>query len=920
MRRIIECVLLASFLILLAPISRTYASESLFYEGTRTDEQITPDGEVILHDNETSVEIYDKKIDENKDENKNEKESEKESEKKQEILADNNIEEYDKENSENFKDKIYNSFDKYGSLIILPLAIDSAIGFRLCGPYCALSAAGLGVLDEIIVHHELTDDYYISWAIAGVGFARNMQRPPYFLNNAVAKTIIDALGVSEVMNVLLGIPVENTVTAFAPAISGVFCVFGGIIGALVSTGKLDNYKKLLIPATSALSGYSIGGMTGGVIGLVVGSTEEALRGLNISDKYYLSNTVSAVAFSDFYLDHIRLGKYKKYIDPVVALAALIWVYYADVDNNVVGIVAEVTGENIQPPANCFEYLSKNTSKEMKKYLSKQYLVNVNGQIAMQLLLGKLDEATEQIKSFCYEASGGAILDIFKNSGENKIFNKLKKDVSTFFIIIVPYFGSQIFSEIINTHFNKKAAAVVKEEVSDKLFDEQVAMRFFQNGTSKITPQGIMLDVRLVVSHSIASEKRISRIISMVPAIKVLRNYPNAIIIPYLYRVLFGKIRSALFPEEYREYTEAISKLEMEFIQNIRQIAESDGVSYHAGLLKDLIDAEAQKNSGHQYNFEMSVIYFNFRVSDIITYILGSTDAALAGIEQQNIASVMTASSNLFADRRGHGLLFIGDVEGSAKRLTEVLLADKIKNTNPKDTIEYVNTNGTNQLVLEDIEIGRNESSIISVKDLRLDAGKVYAITGESGCGKSSFLSKVIKKIPIINWWGKGKVSYPTNNSVSPNIVMISQQEHILRGVSLYTALLYPEKIPQDVLLSNKKQEEVKALLREIGLKKELDVVADKFSGGERKKVAIVSAIIRKPNILILDQTFDDLDPVSVVKSQQMLKKYLPNTLMLIVDHKAHSQNYNGFYDKRLKFSDQTIEELEIKPINLPDLL
>ena len=82
--------------------------------------------------------------------------------------------------------------------------------------------------------------------------------------------------------------------------------------------------------------------------------------------------------------------------------------------------------------------------------------------------------------------------------------------------------------------------------------------------------------------------------------------------------------------------------------------------------------------------------------------------------------------------------------------------------------------------------------------------------------------------------------------------------------------------------------------------------AVRLSGGEAKKTQIVSAIIKKPDILILDEIFTGLDPKSKVIIQRMLKKYLPNTLILVVDHEAHGNNYDSFYDQELYFSNQGI--------------
>ena len=46
--------------------------------------------------------------------------------------------------------------------------------------------------------------------------------------------------------------------------------------------------------------------------------------------------------------------------------------------------------------------------------------------------------------------------------------------------------------------------------------------------------------------------------------------------------------------------------------------------------------------------------------------------------------------------------------------------------------------------------------------------------------------------------------------------------------------------------------------------------------------------------------------MGLIKSQKMLKKFLPNTLMLVVDHHAVDNNHDSFYDYEARFLDGSI--------------
>ena len=87
-----------------------------------------------------------------------------------------------------------------------------------------------------------------------------------------------------------------------------------------------------------------------------------------------------------------------------------------------------------------------------------------------------------------------------------------------------------------------------------------------------------------------------------------------------------------------------------------------------------------------------------------------------------------------------------------------------------------------------------------------------------------------------------------------------------------------------------------------------------LSGGQKKKIEIVRTILRNPDITLLDEVFNGLDPDSVQTVQKMLKTYLPDSLFLIIDHNLEQNNYAGFYNFNLHLESQKLHlnELPVK--------
>ncbi len=216
--------------------------------------------------------------------------------------------------------------------------------------------------------------------------------------------------------------------------------------------------------------------------------------------------------------------------------------------------------------------------------------------------------------------------------------------------------------------------------------------------------------------------------------------------------------------------------------------------------------------------------------------------------------------------------------------------------------------------------------LVHINNFSFLLGKKYAITGNSGSGKTSVLVD-LKAGVYGSISSKGTISVPEINGRNEKIVFFNQKLYLPKSASLLETIYFPNLLAN---LSEKEKSDLKnkiiSLLKEIsidelsndpskdkGLVSKLESKSFKLSGGQEKKIAIIQAILSQEAIYILDETFTGLDNKSVATVQSMLNKYLPNSTILVVDHHAIDNNYNGFYDLEVNFADGEIIEKEIAP-------
>ena len=128
------------------------------------------------------------------------------------------------------------------------------------------------------------------------------------------------------------------------------------------------------------------------------------------------------------------------------------------------------------------------------------------------------------------------------------------------------------------------------------------------------------------------------------------------------------------------------------------------------------------------------------------------------------------------------------------------LEEKIKaSADDIDNITRVVTS-ENYLILKDLVLGEANKTLVEVDELKLSDEKIYALTGPTGCGKSSILSK-IKGVRSNKIAGRGAIYYPAMNSNKSSIVMVSQQDYFPVSASLREIIFYPKKPVEEMVVN-----------------------------------------------------------------------------------------------------------------------
>ena len=192
-----------------------------------------------------------------------------------------------------------------------------------------------------------------------------------------------------------------------------------------------------------------------------------------------------------------------------------------------------------------------------------------------------------------------------------------------------------------------------------------------------------------------------------------------------------------------------------------------------------------------------------------------------------------------------------------------------------------------ELKSENIEKVYKERKVVKGVNIVVNSGEIVGLLGPNGAGKTTsfymmvgFIKPTSGKVFID---GKDVTALPMYERSRYGLGYLAQEPTIFRGLSVENNLLaIIERIEHD---KQKQKEKVASLLEEFGLTKLAKQKAWSLSGGEKRSMEIARCMISNPKIILLDEPFVGIDPITVSELRQMIFKLRDKGIgILITDH------------------------------------
>lgn len=160
--------------------------------------------------------------------------------------------------------------------------------------------------------------------------------------------------------------------------------------------------------------------------------------------------------------------------------------------------------------------------------------------------------------------------------------------------------------------------------------------------------------------------------------------------------------------------------------------------------------------------------------------------------------------------------------------------------------------------------------------LSVEAGDIYAFIGHNGAGKTTTLKCVVG----IHGFEKGEIRI-NGISIKENPLLCKKQfAYIPDNPDLYeylTGIQYLNFVADIFEVPEAERNgRIEKYAEEFGITAALGDLISSYSHGMKQKLAIISALVHQPKLLILDEPFVGLDPQAAVSLKQMMRELCEN--------------------------------------------
>jgi ATP-binding cassette, subfamily B, bacterial MsbA len=261
------------------------------------------------------------------------------------------------------------------------------------------------------------------------------------------------------------------------------------------------------------------------------------------------------------------------------------------------------------------------------------------------------------------------------------------------------------------------------------------------------------------------------------------------------------------------------------------------------------------------------------------------------LEVNNFFSFLAAMMLAYQPVRSLATLHMGISQGlsAARRILPIVdIKNKIKENENSKPLKV----DVGNIKFQDVNFHYTNNKNVVLKNINLEikGGKMSALVGHSGAGKSTILNL----IPRFFNCSKGdifidnqSINHSTISSLRQNISLVSQDTTLFDDTIKNNIAYAKPNATDEEIISAAKNALADEFINKLPQKYNTEIGENgiRLSGGEKQRISIARAILKKTPIILLDEATSSLDSETESKIQEALAHLTKNKTTLVIAHR-----------------------------------
>ena len=445
------------------------------------------------------------------------------------------------------------------------------------------------------------------------------------------------------------------------------------------------------------------------------------------------------------------------------------------------------------------------------------------------------------------------------------------------------FGSELRKKVFNQIEDFSFENVDSFQQSSLLTRLTTDVDYIQQGLRMMTTMFIRAPFMMVAAAIVAYQINKDLFVVFIVAIPII----------LVSIVIFGKIGMPKFRYMLKKY-DGLNDMAQEYLTNVRVVKSFVRQNYEEKKFSDVnhqlmtssIDIEGLMCL---LGPVMQLIIFGCVIA---VYYLGGMDIVSGTMELGQLTAFISYISQILMGLLMMSMIFLNIIrlKGSVDRLKEVLNTESLIKDGPyKGSVEQ----GSVDFVNVSFRYRNASKDSLSNINLHVDAGQTIGVIGATGCGKTSLVNLIARLYDA----STGVVKVSNRDVKEYNLKVLRDQVAMV----LQQNVLFSGTIEENLRWGNENatMDEIKQACKAAcadefiesfpdGYKSDLGQGGVNVSGGQKQRLCIARALLKKPKIIILDDSTSAVDTHTDSVIRTALKENLKGTTTFIIAQRIAS--------------------------------